>query len=132
MVSLNLNLDDHMYMVHIYIYLYTHTEIHSRNILLPTCLEEKPTFHNWLRATYFTAAAMTASSPAKSPMDPDGDDPEVICVGLMRTGLQSLHRAFSILGDLESQVVSKIVLLRSLGKSEVESRGCSLIQVLDF
>lgn len=29
---------------------------------------------------------------------PRDGNPEVICVGLMRTGLQSLHRAFSILG----------------------------------
>lgn len=58
--------------------------------------------------------------------DPDGDDPEVICVGLMRTGLQSLHRAFSILGDLESKVVRIFVdrfLLKKTGHVFLEFLG---------
>ena len=31
-------------------------------------------------------------------VEAEAEEVQVICVGLMRTGLQSLHRAFSILG----------------------------------
>ena len=50
-----------------------------------------------------SACVMTASEPLPLRFKRQGgpNEVEVICVGLMRTGLQSLHRAFSTLGYTE-------------------------------
>ena len=117
-VSLILNLDDHMYIlyvctiynmyIHTYIwciYIYTYIDSLNKHSSPHLPWKNQHSTVGWLATSFITAPMTTSSpamtsSPALSP-DPDGDDPEVIFVGLMRTGLQSLHRAFSILGDLE-------------------------------